>query len=154
MKLIKKNKYRKGVFMVTYSIVKGKPKYLILKRKLHWKGYGFPKGGIENSESKFETIQREISEETGLEIKNIKNHHKSSKWLYTEELKDRPGVVGQTWSLFSVEVKKGPIKVDKKEHYSGSWLDYDKAVDKLTYENQKVCLDIVNNFLRKKFRLN
>ena len=136
--------------MVTYSLVRGKPKYLVLSRKLHWKGFEFPKGGIENGESKFETIQREISEETGLEILKIHNHHKSGKWIYEKNLKDRPGMVGQTWSLFSVEVKKGKVEIDKKEHSSLEWLNYGDALNKLTYDNQKACLKKVNSWLIKK----
>ena len=146
--IFNRKKYRKGIFMVTYKFVRGKPKYLILKRKLHWKGFEFPKGGMEKSETSFETIKREIFEETGLPIKKIKNHNRSGKWKYNEDLKDRPGMIGQTWSLFSVEVGNGPIKIDKHEHSSFEWLSYEEALNKLTYENQKICLDIVNDWLK------
>ena len=138
--------------MVTYSLVRGKPKYLILFRKLHWKGYEFPKGGIENGETKFDAIKREISEETGLEILRIHNHHKKGKWIYEKELKDRPEMIGQNWGLFSVEVKKGKVKIDKREHSSFEWLSYESAISKLTYENQKNCLEIVNKWVLKNLK--
>ena len=41
------SKYRKIVFIVTYAKLKDKIYYLILKRKLHWKGWEFVKGGID-----------------------------------------------------------------------------------------------------------
>jgi len=49
---MKKETYRKAVFVVVYRETKtGKDrKYLILKRKLHWKGWEFPKGGLEKGE--------------------------------------------------------------------------------------------------------
>ncbi len=65
-------KHRKGIFLVTYSKENGKTKYLILKRKLHWKGWEFPKGGIEPGESIKKTIKRELKEETGLKPLMIK----------------------------------------------------------------------------------
>lgn len=135
--------------MITYALFRGKPKYLILKRKLHWKGFEFPKGGIEKGETKFEAIKREIFEETGLEIKKIKNQHKRGKWTYISPLNDRPKIIGQKWSLFSVEVIKGVVKIDKKEHSSFEWLNFEDALKKLTYSNQKDCLRIVDMCLKK-----
>ena len=50
--------YRKGFFIVTYSRTKEGIKYLILKRKLHWKGWEFPKGGLEKGESFEKAVKR------------------------------------------------------------------------------------------------
>lgn len=147
--IFSRKKYRKCVFMVTYYFEKEKPKYLILKRKLHWTGYEFPKGGVEVKESKFEAVRREIFEETGLCVKKIKNHHKKGKWDYFKKLKDRPQLAGQSWSLFSVEIVFGQVKIDKKEHTNFEWLDFENALKKLTFKNQKECLEIVNNWLKK-----
>ena len=47
-------KYRKAVFIVTYLKTKKGIKYLILKRKLHWVGWEFPKGGLEKKEKKIQ----------------------------------------------------------------------------------------------------
>lgn len=147
-----KKRYRKGIFIVTYKIEKNKIKYLILKRKLHWKGYEFPKGGIEKFEFPSRTVRRELFEETGLVPKKIKNHHVKGFWNYKKEMNDRPGLVGQTWKLFSVLVEGDKIKIDKKEHSGFEWLSYKNALKKLTYENQKKCLEIVNNRNEKKFK--
>lgn len=145
----KKNKYRKGIFIVTYKLKNGKPLYLILKRKLHWAGYEFPKGGIEKFEFPRKTVKREIFEETGLIPKKIKNHHVKGFWNYKKEMKDRPGILGQTWKLFSVFVEEGEVKIDKREHTKFEWLNYKAASKKLTYSNQKECLKIVNDYLLK-----
>ena len=82
-----KNKYRKGIFILTFNLEKNKPEYLILKRKLHWKGWEFPKAGIERFESKKKAVKREIKEETGLEIIKINSHKNKGKYLYKKEFK-------------------------------------------------------------------
>lgn len=135
--------------MVTYKIENGKPKFLILKRKLHWKGYEFPKGGIERFEFTKRAIRREIFEETGLAPIKIKSHGLKGKWTYEKEMKDRPMFMGQTWKLYSVLVHDGEVKIDKNEHSSYEWLSYSVAMKKLTYENQKRCLKIVYDWLKK-----
>ncbi|NCN86424.1 NUDIX domain-containing protein [archaeon] len=150
--IFQNKKYRSGVFFVVYKIEKGKPIFLIQKRKLHWKGYEFPKAGIEKGERPINTVRREVFEETGLAIKKIKNHHKRGKYFYKKIFEDRPKIIGQTWKLYSVEVLDGKIKIDEKEHYSAQWLDYKEARKKISFENQKECLDIVYNWLMKKLK--
>jgi len=125
-------------------------KYLLLKRKLHWVGWEFPKGGIEKNETKLETLKREINEETHLKIKTIKKFDISGKYLYDKKLKDRPDFMGQTYSLYAVQLKYGEVLIDEHEHSGYSWEVFDEAVKKLTWPNQRRCLAIVNNWLTKK----
>ena len=140
--------------MVAVSLKK-KIFYLLLKRKLHWSGWEFPKGGIEPKETKLETLKREINEETGLKIMNIKKFNVSGKYNYEKLLQDRKGFIGQTYSLYAVQLKFGKVKLDEKEHFAYKWMNFDDAVEKLTWPNQKRCLALVNNWLvgsSKKFR--
>lgn len=146
---MKSEKYRRAVFIVTYARAMEGIEYLILKRKLHWNGWEFPKGKIEKNEKMIETARREAYEETGLKIIKIKKFNFHGKYLYNKKLADRPGLIGQTFSLFAGEVKKGKIKLDKIEHSNYEWVDFKKAMRKLTWENQKKCLKIVNDFLMK-----
>ncbi len=146
-------KYRKAVFMVAYADTSEGIKYLILERKKHWKGWEFPKGGIEEGEKEKQTVQREIKEETGLDYKKIKKFDYEGKYDYPKEFKDRPGVIGQTFKLFAVELKKHcdkKIEIDKKEHFSYKWLKFKEAFKKLTWNNQKKALVIVDRWLNKK----
>lgn len=142
-------KYRKAVFIVTYSREKNKIEYLILKRKLHWIGWEFPKGGIEKLESKEKAVKRETKEETGLKIIKIINHHISKKYKYKKALKDRPGIIGQDYSIFSARVKKSKVKVDNIEHSGYKWVDFNMALKKLTWPDQKKCLRKVNEYLEE-----
>jgi len=142
-------KYRKGVFIVIYRREDNEIKYLVLRRILHWKGWEFPKGGLEGSRDYIKNIKREIKEETGKLPFNTKNLHVSGKYKYKKELKDRKDIEGQTYVLYSVEIKPGLIKIDKKEHSSYQWLNFEKALKKLTWPNQRKCLRITNTFLNK-----
>ncbi len=146
-----KRSLRPSVFIVTYYLDKNNsPKYLVQKRKKHWKGWEFPKGGVERFETKRMAAKRELNEETGLKPIKLKNHKLKGKWMYEKELKDRPGIKGQTWHLFSAEVKKGKLIRDKREHYFEKWTSYGQAMKLLTHKNQKECLKFVNDWLKIK----
>ncbi len=141
-------KYRKGIFAVTYSTLDGEIKYLILKRKHHWVGWEFVKGKIEKFEMKRAAARRETQEETGLKILKIKNFNVSGSYKYQKQLKDRPGIIGQTYHLFGVEVKKGKVKIDKLEHSDYKWVSFGEAMKKLTWPDQRECLKIVDSWLK------
>ena len=142
MRIGNKN-YRKTVFIVVYRFVHKQRRYLILKRKLHWRGYEFPKGGIEDGEIELDAVKREVKEETGLKIKKIINHNIGGKYDYTKNLLDRKGIHGQTYSLYSVEVADGEVVIDKHEHSGFQWLNYVDAIKTLSYSDQKECLKLV-----------
>lgn len=145
-----KSKYRKGIFCVTYTKdSREKIKYLILKRKLHWKGWEFPKGGMNKSEKILNAIKREIKEETGLEPIKIKKFDISGGYKYKKTLPGRDGIIGQTYVLYAIMVEKGKIKIDKFEHSKHKWMNFKTAMKKLTWPNQKKCLKAVDEWLRK-----
>jgi len=141
-------KYRKAIFVVVYSKTNSSVEYLILHRKKHWKGWEFPKGGVEAGESLKKTVSREIKEETGLKALKIRKFKENGKYKYDREFADRKGLIGQSYSLFSAEVKKAKVKFDKKEHDGYKWVNFAKAMKVLTWRNQKRCLKIVNSRFR------
>jgi 8-oxo-dGTP pyrophosphatase MutT (NUDIX family) len=142
-------KYRKGIFIVTYSITEKRIEYLILKRKLHWNGWEFPKGGKKFFESYKKAIKREIREETGQKSLKVIKFKEKGKYPYEKEFSDRKGFSGQSYRLYAVEIKKGEIRIDKIEHVDYKWVDFKKALKKLTWRDQKRCLKIVNEYLTK-----
>jgi len=145
-----KSKYRQIVFMVTYAEVNKEIKYLILKRRFHWRGWEFPKGGIDFPESKKEAVKREVFEETGKNALKIKEFNFHGNYLYKKKFPDRKDFIGQSYSLYAAEVKYGKVKLDKVEHSDYKWLSFDGAVQKVTFQNQKKSLEIVNKWLEKK----
>ncbi len=141
------SKYRKAVFVVGYAKSGKRIEYLLLKRKLHWKGWEFPKGKIESGEKKIETARRELEEETGHKAIKIKKFNYSGRYKYHKLLPDRPGMIGQTFTLHSSRVRKGKVKLDKREHSDYVWVDFDTAMKMLKWPNQKKSLKMVNNWL-------
>ncbi|MEM3074891.1 MAG: NUDIX domain-containing protein [Candidatus Pacearchaeota archaeon] len=147
-----KIKFRKIVFIVIYlrkKNTKNKILYLILKRKLHWNGWEFPKGGVEKNESYIKALKREVNEETGQYPINIKRHNFKGKYKYNKRFKDR-NEQGSEFSLYSAELKSEKINIDKREHSSYTWKSFDDALKLLKWNNQKRCLKIVNKFLEKR----
>lgn len=149
-----KNKLRKGVFLVIYKIENKKPKYLLLKRKLHWVGWEFPKGGIELFETKKRAVKRECKEETGLDVFNIKKYNYKGFYVYPRIFRDRIGYFGQSFTLFSGEVKQGNKKItlDKREHSTYKWMGYEDAMKSLMHYEKKKSLEIVDKYLKSKLK--
>jgi 8-oxo-dGTP pyrophosphatase MutT (NUDIX family) len=148
-----KESYRPAVFIVVYRInpETKEPEYILLKRKLHWVGWEFPKGGIDAGESSLQATKRETKEETALAPIKIMRYNVKGKYKYHKILKRRPGYIGQTYELFSASVKHKPpqkIKLDPKEHSAYVWLPFKQAIKKLTWPNQKKCLKIVNKTIK------
>ena len=143
-----KKGYRKAVFVVIYKKQANKIQYLILKRKLHWKGWEFTKGGVEKDDPEMLTVIREVKEESGLTPVRIINHRKKGKYNYKKIIPTRP-YIGQTYSLYSAQVsnKSNKIKIDKHEHDMHKWADFQEAIKTLSWKDQKECLSIVNKFL-------
>ena len=137
--------YRKGVFIIVYR--ESPRKYLLLKRKLHWKGWEFPKGGVEFLETNKGAVKRETKEETGLRVLKIKDYGLSGEYKYDKKTVEDRKKVGQTWRLYSVQVGSGKIKIDKKEHSDYEWVNYNKAIKMLSWSNQRKCLRIVDRDL-------
>lgn len=137
--------YREAVFVVVYRIENEKPIYLLLKRHKHWKGWEFPKGGIEKNENKIKTINREILEETGNHPIEIVKHNFSGKYLYDKRLKDRPNVKGQTFSLYSAKINSSKIIFDKREHSDFKWCSFNEAMKLLKWENQKNSMRMIHS---------
>lgn len=151
-KSINLKNYRKAVFVIVYKIENNNIFYLLLKRKLHWNGWEFPKGGIEPNESFKTATLRELKEETGffgkeVLLNKLKNHNISGKYLYNTSTKKQRKFIGQTFNLYSIQVdprKNKKIKLDKKEHSNYKWVDKKTALKLLTWSNQRRCLRVVH----------
>lgn len=146
-------RYRKAVFVLAYSKTgknKDKINYLILKRKLHWRGWEFPKGAIKFSETKRAAVKRELFEETGLAPLKIKRFDYSGKYDYNKIFPDRPKIKGQSFSLYAVEIKKARVGLDEVEHSDYKWVGFGKALKMLKFPNQKKSLEIVHDWLKEK----
>ncbi|MDD5192948.1 MAG: NUDIX domain-containing protein [Candidatus Nanoarchaeia archaeon] len=146
---MEKSGFRKSVFVVIYSRQNSRIKYLLLKRRRHWRGWEFTKEGLEKGESEEDAVKRGIREESGLNIiGQIKKFNVHGKYSYRKKLSDRPGFTGQSYTLYAAEVGFGKVKIDEYEHSAYEWLDFEHAMRKLTWRNQKKSLNIVNLWIK------
>ncbi|OQX00729.1 diadenosine tetraphosphate hydrolase [Candidatus Parcubacteria bacterium A4] len=109
--------------------------YLLLRYEAgHW---DFPKGHIEKGEKIEETVRREIEEETGIrDIGFITGFKEWFKYFYKKDGK----LVFKIVTFFLVETKTEEVKISP-EHISYEWLDYEDALEQLTFKNAKEILE-------------
>ena len=131
---------------VVFREEKGNALYLLLHyEEGHW---DFPKGHIEKGEEEKETAEREIEEETGIKkISFIEGFKEKIKYFYKRE--------GQTIYkevvFYLCETKESKIKISF-EHIGYKWLDYEDALNQLTFKNAKEILKKAHSFLNSSLR--
>lgn len=118
-------------------------KYLLIQYSLgHWE---FPRGLIEKGENLEETTRREIEEEVG--IKDIKFIPGFKEWIrFFFKLKGENIMKIATFLLAETKAKKIKLSFEHKNYV---WLNYEKALEKLTFKNSKEILKKANDFLIK-----
>lgn len=128
---------------VVYRHQNNEIQYLLLESQNKGHFWGFPKGHVEGQESLLQTAQREIKEETQLELP-IDTSFK----VYTEY--DLPNGNRKQMTLYTAELTadKG-IHLQAEEIKNSGWFDYQMARKQLTYDNLKDLLDQVNDHLTK-----
>ena len=121
----------KSCGFVVYRIEGEAPLYLILHYgEGHW---DFAKGHIEIGESGIETAKRELFEETGIEeIAPVPGFVEKIGYFFTHEGKK----VHKEVFFFLGETNEKEVKLSD-EHVEYEWLEYEKAIEKLTYVNAK-----------------
>jgi bis(5'-nucleosidyl)-tetraphosphatase len=123
---------------------KGKePSYLLLQYEAkHW---DFPKGNIEAGEKDLETVKREVEEETGIKDLEVIDGFKE-KLHYFYKLNGE--LISKEVIFYLAKTDTGEINLSF-EHIAFKWLDYEEAMEQLTYKNAKDILKKANEFLKK-----
>lgn len=120
--------------------------YLILNYNYgHW---DFPKGNIESGETEIETIKREVMEETGIvDIKLIEGFRQQISYKYRKKSK----LVNKTVIYYLAETKSINV-VLSFEHVNFAWLNFNDAINKLSFDNSKKVLKNAKDFLTNKIK--
>ena len=108
-------------------IIDGK-KVLIIKQKQGF--YGFPKGHMEENETEIETAIRETKEETNLDVLVDETKRYSTNYVIENKI-DKEVVYYLAKPLNSNIIKQ------ESEIKDILWVDIDKVVDILTFDNLK-----------------
>lgn len=117
--------------------------YLLLNYAArHW---DFVKGNVEQGESEKQTVTRELKEETGIvEAQFVEGFRESISYFYR-----RQGLtVNKEVVFFLMESRTDRVEISF-EHVGYVWLDFQHAMEKLTFKNAKDVLQKAENFLSK-----
>ena len=108
----------------------------------HW---DFIKGKMEKGESTHETAIREAKEETGIiDITFLENFEEWIKY----EFQYQGELVRKKVVFFLAETKTNEVKISH-EHLDYSWMDYNSAMEKTTFDNAKTVLTRAQMLLTK-----
>ncbi len=116
-------------------------KYLLLRYEAgHW---DFVKGNVEVNESEIDTVLRELKEETGIvATQTLDGFRERIQYFYR-----RQGETIQKEVVFYI-LQANTEKVELSfEHVGFTWLDYQHALEKLTFKNAKNVLQKAHTFL-------
>jgi len=118
-------------------------KFLLLK--YGWGHWGFVKGKIEKGEKLEETFFREAEEEAGLKRENLQileGFKEKINYFYKKE--------GETIYKEVIYLIAESNTFDVKlsyEHTDFAWLEYEDAIERITYENDRRVLKKACEFL-------
>ena len=108
----------------------------------HW---DFVKGKIENNESPEQAVIRETKEETGItDIEFIKGFKEKIEYSF----KFNGDIVQKEVIFFLAKTNTKQVEISY-EHLDYVWLDFNNALNKITYKNAKNILINAKNYLEK-----
>ena len=108
----------------------------------HW---DFIKGKMEEGESTHETAIRETEEETG--ITNITFSENFEEWI-KYEFQYQGELVQKKVVFFLAETETNEVNISH-EHLGYTWMDYNSAMEKTTFDNAKTVLTRAQMLLSK-----
>jgi dihydroneopterin triphosphate diphosphatase len=132
------------------KIVKGKPRFLVLKRASNESIYPdiwqIVTGKIKKNESAYHAALRELKEETGLK--------RTRSWTvpFIDSFYSKTDDTIQISPVFAVEVNKNIEVKISSEHQTFKWLPYEKAKRILDIPAQKKILGTVQKTILKNRR--
>lgn len=124
----------KSVGAIVFRKEEGKVLFLLLKNsKGHW---DFAKGLAEQGETEEQTLRREASEEAGLtDLAIMPSFREEISYFF----KEQGELVRKTVAFYLAETKQEKITLSF-EHTEFAWLEYEKALETVSYKNAKELL--------------
>ena len=133
-------RYIKSCGFIVYKEENNENFYLIIKS--HNGDVGFPKGHMEPGENELQTAIRELKEETGMDVDTIYDF----RYQIEYPLPRVPDAMKQT-VYFLGKCASDDIIIQETEVASAEFVTYDKAIEKLTFEETKIMLKKANDII-------
>jgi bis(5'-nucleosidyl)-tetraphosphatase len=121
---------------------KSEVKYLLLHYQAgHW---DFVKGNVESGESEKDTVVRELREETGIaDATFVENFREEIEYFYRRQ----GTTIHKEVVFFLIQTRTEEVKISY-EHVGYTWLNYQHALEKLTFKNAKNVLQKAHDILK------
>ncbi len=127
---------------VVYKVESGIIMYLLIKH-LNGGHWSFPKGHVEFGENETQTAEREVLEETGLNVEV------DTAFRFEMEYSPVPRVIKK--AIYFVAESMGGIVVNQPEEViESAWFDYDEAFISMTHDESKKLITEANIYIKKK----
>ena len=133
-------RYIKSCGFIVYKAENNENFYLIIKS--HNGDVGFPKGHMEPGENELQTAIRELKEETGMDVDTIHDF----RYQIEYPLPRVPDTMKQT-VYFLGKCASDDIIIQETEVASAEFVTYDKAIEKLTFEETKNMIKKANDII-------
>jgi bis(5'-nucleosidyl)-tetraphosphatase len=116
-------------------------KYLLLHYEAgHW---DFVKGNVEPNESEKDTVIRELREETGIaDAQFIEGFREKIEYFYRRQ----GATIHKEVIFFLIQTHTEKVELSY-EHVGYTWLDYQSAMERLTFKNAKAALQKARELL-------
>ena len=133
-------KEQKSAGIVLFRNTSNKNEFLLLNYPQgHW---DFVKGKMERDETPHETARRETGEETGItDIEFIDGFEESVEY----EFRFNNDLIQKKVIFFLAKTNTSKISLSH-EHKDFVWLEYEDAMEKITFQNAKKILAKANDF--------
>lgn len=115
--------------------------YVLLTQNLQGRHWSFPKGHVEGSETRLETAQREVFEETGVHINPIEGY------LGSVSYSTRGGSVKTVWYFVSIVPHESALVPQPEEVSAIRWVPFSQAGSVITYRRDYDLLVEAHNYL-------
>jgi bis(5'-nucleosidyl)-tetraphosphatase len=118
------------------------PKYLLLQYDAgHW---DFVKGNVELNESEKDTVIRELQEETGIvDARFLEGFREKIEYFYRRQ----GTTIHKEVIFFLIETHTETVTLSF-EHVAYAWLNYQHAMERLTFKNAKDVLQKAQELLK------
>ena len=114
---------------------------LLLYGAGHW---DFVKGNVEPNENEKDTVIRELREETGIvDAQFIEGFREKIEYFYRKQ----GATIHKEVIFFLIETHTEKVKLSY-EHVGYTWLNYQNAMEKLTFKNAKDVLQKAHELLK------